>query len=214
MDNCTITWTGNVADLKVCHLDLPSREKLPGGMQWATASNCSACRICPSVQIKTRLSLSSSLERINPAWVPEHGNFLPIRNSLVSNLCTSGPHQAKTFSELHQSLRLLWPSLSSFAFTFTSVNLHCRLSLPEFAPSALYLVQVFPPWYLCIFNSTLVSAFRRARTHRKNWVSVRVIYLSGGPSSEDLQSDHFPYAIMGVVLLLPSLFCFSSSLSH
>lgn len=136
-------------------------------------------------------SLSSSPERPSTAWVPEHGNFLPIQNSLVSNLCTSGPHWAETFSELRQSLRLLWPRLSSLTFTFTSVNLHCRLSLPKFAPSAFYLAQMSPSLYLCISNSTLVSAFRRTQAHRKNWVSVCVIYLRGGPTFEDLQSDHF-----------------------
>lgn len=184
MSHYTITWTGRVADMKVCHLNPPSREKLPGGMQWATASNCSAFKICLGVQIKTRISLSSSLERLSPACVPEHGNFLP--NSKLS--CEQSLHQWSPlgwdFLRAASESEALVAQFFIFRFRFHK----CQLALQVFSArvcsfcslSCTGVTSMIP----LIFNSTLVSAFRRTWTYRKNWVSVCVIYLSGGPSSK------------------------------
>lgn len=56
-----------------------------------------------------------------------------------------------------------------------------------------------------------MSASWRTWPDRKKWLSTCVIYWSRKPSSEDLQSDHFTSAALGVVLLLPRILCFSYS---
>lgn len=134
--------------------------------EWSelTASNCSAFRICPCFQIKVKFSLNSFLERLNTACVQKHGNFLPIQNSFVSNLCTGVSLWAETFSELNRSLRFFLPSLSSFLFH------KCQLALWTAGFLCPLLLPVLFILHRCYLHDT--SAFLTS-----SWC-----LLSGGPT--------------------------------
>lgn len=61
-----------------------------------------------------------------------------------------------------------------------------------------------------ISNSILVSTSGTIQAG-ENECRVCGIYLSLKPSPEGLQSDDFPFAVTGTVLLLSSMFCFPYS---
>lgn len=191
------------AMMKVCHLDLPSTEKLPQRLQWADSLLLQCLQDLPQGSnqgqaLSTQLPGKTKHSRGTRAWQ------FPLSLKL---LYEQSLHQCSPLGwlRLSQSCIIVWvfPDLSSFAFTFLGVRLALG-TVGFLCPLCLSLLFKLQRCYLhyisCISNSIFATASGRAWTNRKKWVSVCVIYWSRKPISEDLQSDHFPSGAMGVVL--------------